>query len=81
METFYSLVKAVQENNRINGGQWKDWEDADHIQEVYGKLESLGYYHISRIFLNSLIENNGEGLETYLDCLDFISKGQVFARA
>jgi hypothetical protein len=79
METFKSLVKAVEENNRINGAQWKDWNSASDIEKTYGRISIL-YLGVTYEFLNALIRDNGENLNVYLDAMDCIEYGQPFAR-
>ena len=79
METFKSLVKAVEENNRINDGKWSDWSDAFHIERTYGEL-SIKERSIALEFLSALIRDNGENLEIYLDAMDCLQYGQPFKR-
>lgn len=72
-ETFESLVDAVRQNNRINDAKWSDWKCSKHIQETYGKLND-SHKGTAEDFLNALIRDNGENLETYKDamhCLEF----------
>lgn len=79
METFKSLVEAVQENNKINNAKWSDWTSAQHIQEVYGELEN-DYRGTAELFLGALIRDGGENLSTYLDAIDCLVYGYAFAR-
>jgi hypothetical protein len=70
---FFELIQAVEENNRINDGSWKDWDSAQHIEEFYGKLNEE-YKECAVHFLNSLIKSNGENKQTFIDafnCLEY----------
>lgn len=74
METFKSLVDAVLENNQINGGSWKDWDCATHIEDTYGLLQA-DYKDVALAFLDALIRDNGENLETYLSAMHALEYG------
>lgn len=79
METFIGLCNAVQENNRINGGQWKDWENARHIQQCYGDLK-CEHIEAANTFLNALIRDNGENIMIYISCMDCLEYGLPLSR-
>ena len=81
METFYSLVKAVQENNRMNDANWSDWSDEQGptIQSIYGKLEPE-YKAVAEAFLDALIRDNGENLEIYIEAFDCLTYGYAYVR-
>lgn len=73
MESFQSLVCAVVENNKMNNGEWKDWDNALHIQDTYGVLKNE-YKEVAETFLNALIRDNGGNLKEYLlafHCLEW----------
>jgi hypothetical protein len=80
MENFESLVEAVLENNRMNSSKWSDWDSALHIQEVYGYLEENRERAVYEAFLDMLIRDNGENLETYQEAVDCMKYGYAFAR-
>lgn len=79
---FLQLIEAVRENNDMNKGSWKDWEDAKHIQEVYGSLSEgcKKLNDLAEIFLNALIRNEGHEIGTLVEAFDIISDGVVYAR-
>lgn len=79
MRTFHELLEAVEENNRINNAKWTDWEDASHIQDVYGELDKHNKI-LAEIFLNSLIHDNGDHLQLLQDAFDAVNCGIVFSR-
>lgn len=79
MTTFEDMVKAVEENNKINDASWKDWRNAEHMQEVYGYLH-LRFKHVAEAFLNALIRDNGNYCDLYLDAFEALQHGIVFAR-
>lgn len=79
METFKSLIKAVQENNDINEAKWSDWDDAFHIESTYGQI-SFKERSIALEFLSALIRDNGENLKLYLEVMDCLEYGQPFSR-
>lgn len=66
METFESLVEAVKENNVINDASWKDWQDAKHIQDVYGELENDERKIMYEAMLDECIYSEGEYADPYL---------------
>ncbi len=78
METFYSLLKAIEENNKINGAKWSDWQDVQHIQDIYGKLGEENK-QISELFLKTLIITNGLHIEAYKDAMSVLEYGIVMA--
>lgn len=80
METFRSLVKAVQENNEINCASWNGWECSKHIQEIYGTLKNDKFKYVYETFLNKLICDNGENLKLYIELVDRIEYGYEFER-
>jgi hypothetical protein len=83
MTTFLDLIDAVEENNRINDGKWSDWENAAHIQEVYGALSYDEDIQIKAIekMLNFLIKSNGEDVNLFIDLVDHYDYGIMFARS
>ncbi len=79
METFHSLVDAVRENNRMNNARWKDWDDAKHIQDVYGELKDENKA-VEEAFLNALIRDDGKNIVIYLEAIDCLDFGYPFDR-
>ena len=75
-ETFITIVRAVLENNRINNAEWKDWENVNYLQAVYGRLNAE-YRDVAEAFLSALIRDNGEGLQYYKDAYQQLVCGQV----
>ena len=65
-KSFNFLVEAVQDNLRINEGRWESWQNAKHIQEVYGELEE-DFKDIMEEFLNCLIRLDGDSAETFIE--------------
>lgn len=81
METFKSLIKAVEENRDFHGASWKSWEEmggASHIQDIYGKLSDDEAPFA--IFLDALVRDDGENIEVYLDAHNAWEYGQVFSK-
>ena len=76
-QTFSSLIEAVEENNSMHDVTWKAWSDADHIQHVYGELEDE-YRDVATAFLNALIRDEGENIETYSQAMSALEYGKVF---
>lgn len=79
MKSFKSLVAAVEENNSINDAEWSTWENAKHIESIYGQLEPT-YADVAREFLNALIRDNGENRVMYLETMDCLVYGYPFER-
>jgi len=81
MKLFDEIVAAVEENNRINEGQWKNWESISHICEIYNiaREKRSEYYGTCALFINSLCRDNGENLHVYRDAMDCLEYGQCFS--
>jgi hypothetical protein len=79
METFRSLVVAIEENNRINDAKWSDWENAKYVQSVYGEI-SDEYKEVAEAFIDALIRDNGENLSIYQEAYDCLLYGQPIKR-
>lgn len=75
METFRTLVNAILENNRINQGKWSDWEDAKHIQRVYGAIKKDKMLAMHEAMLNEAISSDGLHLQAYLDLIEIMDYG------
>ncbi len=73
MSTFLEIIEAVEENNRINTAEWRDWEDPRDITFAYGTIEG-DYGDIGLEFLGALIRDNGEGVEYYIHAIDCLEK-------
>lgn len=80
MNTLKKMIEAVEENNRINGGCWKDWQDVNHLQDTYGELVEEDYKETALAILAALIRDNGEHLNIYLDAWDALCYGTIFTR-
>lgn len=78
MNTFLDMVKAVEENNKMNDAKWSDFECVEHLIDVYGDLEEE-FKDVSKVFLNSLISNNGDNAHVYIDAMDCLVYGHTFA--
>ncbi len=69
METFITIVEAVQENNEINDGSWSDWKDVYHLENIYGTIQEKNK-DLAVAFLSELIDSNGRYLEKYIKLWD-----------
>lgn len=78
--TFFEIVNAIEENNKINNAQWSDWDDLQHVIETYGDIENDEFKHVAKAFLSALIRDNGENLEKYKDMMNLLEFGQCFSR-
>lgn len=80
MVTLLNLVEAVQDNNRVNDGSWKDWTDLSHIEEVYGSLddEDVTREEVDRV-IAAAIASNGASLRDDLSAIERRIEGQNFA--
>lgn len=81
MNSFRDLVDAIQENNRINSGKWSDWENPQHIEQIYGVYKRDEFSATTYYFLKALIRDNGENLEHYLTAMDCLEYGYPFKRS
>lgn len=81
MTTFFELVRAVEENNRFNDGGWSDWDDAQHIERVYGQLEDKRR-EVALCFLDALIRADGDSaIRKHLcEAWDILEYGYAFNR-
>jgi hypothetical protein len=80
MTTFFELVAAVEENNRINDGQWHHFSEGDdHIEQAYGNLNEDENKLVARAFLSALVRDNGENLQIYKDAMQCLEYGQAFS--
>jgi len=81
MNTFKDIIAAVEENNRINNAQWKDWDDCEHIESVYGTLDPCNRWKdVAKAFIDVLIRDNGDNINIYLDVIDCLEYGHTFTR-
>lgn len=80
MKSFEELIEAVEENNRINDGQWKDWDSSIHIESTYETPLEGEYEGFARLCLNALIRDNGENIEVYKDAMNALEYSKVFSR-
>lgn len=72
-ETLKQLVLAVEDNKRVNQGDWKGW-DAGDIFEVYGASVD---YDVMRV-LERAIASNGKSLPEDLRAAEFAEFGMHF---
>ncbi len=75
MKSFDELIEAVEENNRINDAEWKDWGSALHIETTYETPLVGQYATVARLFLNALIRDNGDNLQVYKDAIHALEYG------
>ena len=68
-------IIGVEDNNRVNGASWSDWDDSSHICEVYG-VELVG--DLEHAILNRAIESRGESLKADLPMVERLVWGQNF---
>jgi ribosomal protein L16/L10AE len=64
---FKHVLEGIEDNNNINDGSYRDWEDADHAIDTYenSSLEELDTLddeelEATRIALDRIIETNGK---------------------
>lgn len=76
MTTFKELIKAIEGNDE---GQWNCWEDAKHIQEVYGELEDENK-DVAEKLLNNLIRNEGREVDMCLEMMSYLEYGVVMSK-
>jgi len=74
-DVLIAAVKAVEENNKINGASWADWQDADHILETY-EIDGADRDVIE--ILNRAIATNGQSLAEDLPKAERREFGQNF---
>lgn len=74
-DVLINIIKAVEENNAINGASWADWQDADHILSTY---EIDGADQSSVEILNRAIATNGRSLAEDLPEAERHAFGQNF---
>lgn len=74
MTNLKTLIKAVEENNKLNDGKWSDWDDGDHILSTYANdgYDDSEIYAIDAVeVLNLFIKHNGDfsgfGKPVYVD--------------
>lgn len=66
MNTLSSLIKAVEENNELNGASWTDWSSLSDIEEVYGSLEDEDFSrNEAELIINKAIETNGASITDF----------------
>ena len=53
-QQYFDAVDFVEENNKLNGGSWDEWEDAKHVELHFNiELCECGKWLINRaIFTN-----------------------------
>lgn len=74
-EALRIAIEGVEDNNRINSGNWSDWSDADHVADTYGaELCAKGAQIIERA-----IASNGASLVQDLPAVELAVWGQNFA--
>lgn len=80
MATFRQLVEAVEDNNRVNGGEWANWSGLDHTEEVYGKLDDEDITREQAIdAFDRMIASNGDDVPAVLRALELSTMGQNFS--
>lgn len=83
MSKLKELIEAVQENNGINGGSWKDWTFADgtpdprKIFDTYG-VEKDSDYGLDCELLKVIIETGGIYLRSFIDIIDIKESLSLF---
>lgn len=71
-----TCVRAVDENNRVNGAEWCDWLDGEEIIDMYAPDDwCFGVQFV----LDRAIESNGESLKEDLPMIERQIKGQNFS--
>ena len=70
-----SAIEGVEDNNRINGAQWSDWQGADDVGEVYGIDFGTGD---TRELIQRAIDTNGASLTKDLPVVGRVVWGQNF---
>lgn len=68
-------VEAVEENNRINGGRWSDWDGAYQVCETYG----IALGADGQAVLERAITSDGESLRIDLPAVELAVWGQNFS--
>lgn len=68
-------IEAVEDNNKINDGAWANWDDAEHVCDVYGiELDAE-----SSAVINRAIQSNGTSLAADMQAVELSMFGQNFA--
>ena len=71
-----TCVRAVDENNRVNGAHWSDWCDGLHVVEAYGEGDEC---EDVLWVLDRAVETNGSSLKEDLPMIERKVKGQNFS--
>ena len=66
-------VIAVEENNRMNKAEWRDWQSAHDIFIIY-EISADGDYHLDIQLLKMIIETNGVFLDGLIELVDNIKR-------
>ena len=75
-ELLKTCVRAVDENNRVNGAEWRDWLDGQDIIQMYAPL---AWCDEVCWVLDRAVKTNGESLKEDLPMIERQVKGQNFA--
>ena len=82
MTTFFEMIDAVEENNRMHDANWCDWVGVKHLEDTYGKLEVEEEDHLEYAIalLDSLIISDGANVKQFKDIWQIIKYGAPFSR-
>lgn len=80
---FKHVLSGMEDNNEINGGEFKDWDSAEHAIETYAEDESNfdcddAEREITVKALDMIIDSNGEKYEEAVDMWNNAVWGQEF---
>ncbi|MFW9606340.1 MAG: hypothetical protein ACMV0I_07325 [Pseudomonas sp.] len=75
-ELLKTCVRAVDENNRANGAEWRDWPDGREIIHMYAPY---GWCDEACFILDRAVESNGESLKEDLPLIARQIKGWSFS--
>ena len=68
-------IEAVEENNRINEGNWDDWIASEHVVDTYEiELDAAG-----REVIDRAIKSGGATLKVDMPAVELAVKGQNFS--